>query len=700
MNHKRIFYWNGFMYAVLTLAIFAPTTTTAILTEHAELDCKAVQCPSSCPRDSYNATALEEEDEENEDDLDDSTYVEELGHFEEYTPPEHVHHIVPHYLSKREVATATTHPDELEHCCGCVCGECNDFPKCQEDEVAIEVEAGQGVPGKCCPVFKCIPKIQCAFGVKQVFWKSKCLKCSCFGENEMCEDHCPHQEEETIQSCFSDFYGQAMANGESWMEGSCVSCFCEQGERICTTPFCKSLEGECDNPIHDEDECCPRCPEAEEEIYHHNTWEDVTEVVHVPEEVTKEQTTVKSSTSTSTSTTTAKSVEPTEPKIDETTEISVPKVSTTTEKIDEELSSTSTVLETSSTTENYSSTSSNEIPDSSVAISTTTENQTTQAVEDLSTTSEALPTSTEANTSTMATEISSSTPPLEDSTLSTTDTNPGISSTLETESTSESLLSSTTENSSSTFSPESTPMDESSTQTNPEDSTTSTLPPIETSTLDSTSTLPTSSETSLTDSTTDNLATSSQNSLIYETTTHFTMETDSTTFSSIKKISITPTVPKTTTMISSNPNTPQIITSTTISSAFTTSSPYKQPTESSSSPKTHATPGDNEEHISSTTIHPSTTSGPELLENLPHQKNLLFEETNGGYGNQSTQHQMRSIFDEIDYVIMIVLFIGALLCIALGLIIRHTKNRKKMYSSIPNSETSLSQNSTHTMMTV
>ncbi|XP_058980208.1 uncharacterized protein LOC109611893 [Musca domestica] len=724
MNPKRIFYWNGVMAIMLTLAIFMPTATNAIQTENDDVNCKAIQCPSSCPQDSYNATALEEEDGENEEDLDDSTYVEELGQFEELIPPEHIHHTVPHYLSKREVSPQQQQQSALEHCCGCVCNECNDFPDCSDDEVAIEVQKGQGVPGSCCPVYKCIPKITCAFGVKQSFWKSKCLKCSCFGENEMCEDHCP--QEETIQSCFSDYYQQVMANGEAWMEGSCVSCSCDQGEKSCTTPICKSLEGECDNPIHDEDECCPRCPEPEEEIVKEKAEENVTEIAAMPEEVTREMTTQKtpnttmatstervrssmepelkdvttSATSTekvmsstvpelnkspASETSTEKIMSSTEPVTEESSETPLIKISTT-EKMEENLSSTSTQEEMSSTTENISSSTMKGVADSSVSVpDTTMENPTTPRKENLATTSEMV------TTSTISREVESST--VTEEALSSTDNNHNWSSTLEPETTSEVLTYSTADRSSSIFVAETSTLAESSSQIPLEDSTSSSVAGIELTTLDRTS----KAHTSTTEDTfAENIAIHSQDSTTQQTFRETTTKKDvekhldsSETYSTTEKIS--GNVPKTTTTLKNNINTPHTPPST--NSPFTTSSPYTPPEFTSSSSSSEI------EHSSASTANPSTTTGPELLEPLPHQKNLLFEETNN-YGSQSTQHQRRSRFDGIHYVIMIAIFIGVLLFIALFLIIRHTKNRKKMYSAIPYSETSLSQNSTHTMMTV
>ncbi|KAI8114700.1 hypothetical protein CVS40_12952 [Lucilia cuprina] len=121
--------------------------------------------------------------------------------------------------------------------------------------------------------------------------------------------------------------------------------------------------------------------------------------------------------------------------------------------------------------------------------------------------------------------------------------------------------------------------------------------------------------------------------------------------------------------------------STTISSTSTTSSPFSHSSDFTTS---------TEASISAESSSTSTTTAPEPLKPL--------YQPYGDFSTEervpSTHNRMRIIFDEIDYVVMIVLFIGSMLCIALGLIIRHTKNRKKMYSSIPNSETSLSQTST------
>ncbi|XP_075160961.1 uncharacterized protein LOC142233813 [Haematobia irritans] len=730
MNHNRI-YWNGviFVSTMLILVIFvpAPSETTAVLTEINELDCVHIQCPLTCPIDSYLKSSADEEEEIDDDDddgeeeLEETNYVEELGHFDQLPPPvpgDH-HGASLHYLHKRDIPSHT----EVERCCErqhCVCKECQDVPNCDGDQVAIEIHKGEGVPGNCCSLYKCVAKQQCTMGVKQSYWKSKCLKCSCFGESEMCEDHCPPVE--SLQNCFSDYHQQMMPNGESWMEGSCVSCICDEGEPSCRTPICKS----CKHAINVEGECCPRCADEDEEQFIPDLEEDVTEKIEEEEEedIVNEPRTIS----------------------EENTTKGPMRTSTT--KTDNELEETSTLVtssgrviatmnaERSTTTMDYNST----IAENSSTVSSMKVNS---SMEETSTATTLDSLQHDLTSTTPAAEVndSSSSSEMRPSTLSTTTMN-----STETTSTSESLETYTTVANTSS----STVIDEDTASTAQEYESTNSTSNVDVSNTNPTSTMETqspstmksisSSTTPVTDfdrSTGSDNETSSSN--VYMSEIPEVKETSPTPNPSIvpqESISERPEKLQTnddattldhdinhsettsiTWMNSSllSTTTDSLTTFTTssqkISSASPTNTPFYTLKSSTQEPSTTSSPF-SENYSQSSTYRSSSytpeelsksrsiiaTSAPEPLEPLHQHESYPFEEAD--FSNQSTQHQMRSIFDEIDYVIMIVLFIGGLLCIALGLIIRHTKNRKKMYSSLPNSETSLSQNSTHTMMTV
>jgi len=51
------------------------------------------------------------------------------------------------------------------------------------------------------------------------------------------------------------------AEGESWNEDACTTCFCEGEQIVCASIMC--MEPYCENPIYYDDTCCPTCPEEE-----------------------------------------------------------------------------------------------------------------------------------------------------------------------------------------------------------------------------------------------------------------------------------------------------------------------------------------------------------------------------------------------------------------------------------------------------
>ncbi|XP_037824870.1 probable GPI-anchored adhesin-like protein PGA55, partial [Lucilia sericata] len=727
-----------------------------------DLHCTHIQCPTKCPHDSYLKSALDdEEDEDYEDEfLGHDPYIEELGYATAH--------------SQRKTKREVFFQEEIERCCDdqkCVCNKCDDVPKCAAGYVAIEVHEGQGLPGNCCSIYKCVEKEECKMGVKQSWWTNKCRKCSCFGESEMCLQICP--EEEILQNCYSEYLQKPMMNGAFWKEGSCTSCTCEKGERRCFAPGCPELD--CKHTETFEDECCPKCLDDNDlderpEIVHNNE-EDIEEVV---EDYTTESSTIETPLiRVSEETNSTISIENANlPVIDEglineaqtispwprelsTKPFEVEEISSSTYKPEtgdlfagntshsenatlESLletmsnSTVSTIWEISSSSTGSSEESlpstvtSTEVPKmiaelvlDSVMSNNNTITEESKPIEDFEEISSTTISSTTAfsfdisksvqieeleqdSSSTITTTEEPQTSSI--STVTKTSTEVPVELVKEETTTTESLLTTTTEEISSTTSRSG---ESSSIMEDIFSSTASTtISPID---FETTKASETSIEVNSVFTTTQTPETTMASSLSYSTSAAFESSTTEETSNTIKTIS-SPTIPKinsdesstytpleTTTTETSN-QTPTTSTwtstqtplrtsstssqsSTTISSTSTTSSPFSYSSDFTTS---------TEVSISAESSSTSTTTAPEPLKPLYQPYGDFSTEERA----PSTQNRMRIIFDEIDYVVMIVLFIGSMLCIALGLIIRHTKNRKKMYSSIPNSETSLSQTST------
>ncbi|XP_065361627.1 uncharacterized protein LOC135955227 [Calliphora vicina] len=794
MNHKISWDYIIFWSSILTFLVLSHTAN-GILTDSNDLHCTHIQCPTKCPADSYLKSSLDDEDEDFEDYDDEllghDPFIEEIGHFEELPPEVELHdtHLPQHILKERQ-KREVFFQEEIERCCDdqkCVCNTCENVPKCAEGHVAIEVHEGQGVPGNCCSIYKCVKKEECKLGVKQSWWTSKCTKCSCFGESELCMQICP--EEEILQNCYSEYLQKPMMNGAFWKEGSCTSCSCKQGDRRCVIPGCPKLA--CKHTTTLEDECCPTCLDDDEtderpEIVHNNA-EDIEDVAEEyatesttidtpiiklnedhnstifidnsnfpviddsiinesqttsPELELKESSTVFINHETleeiystfkpetedllmhSSSNTENETFVSVPKSVINSTLISVLENKTSTEQpisaVEQNLhSSLETSTEVPKSAEDSSLETSTNVPkaalDSSLETSTAdsytivevplpTNSSTTEVAqivqeldEDYSTTESTI---TEETKSKVMMEIEQDL----SSTVSTTEevvTSPDTS-----------VTKTTTETPEESTSEETTAPESSITNTTEENLTTTSANYIEESSSiagDMLSSTVSTTAAPIDFETTKALESSSENNHI-STTTYQPPETTAAysisystsaatessesqeSSSSINTIS-SPTLPKTTT------NTPLDSTSTetstqqaysSSSSTSTTSSPFSTNQDDSTTSVTAASSIWEESTLS------STTTAPEPLKPLYQP----YGDFNTEERTPSTQNQMRIIFDEIDYVVMIVLFIGSLLCISLGLIIRHTKNRKKMYSSIPNSETSLSQNSTNTVMTV
>ncbi|KAM7357596.1 uncharacterized protein ACRADG_002877 isoform 1-T2 [Cochliomyia hominivorax] len=808
MSHTISLDYIIFWSSILTFLVLSHKAN-GILTDSNDLQCRHVQCPTKCPPDSYLKNTLDEDDEEEEDDYEDEhllhdPFIQELGHFEELPLQLEIHdeHSPQHILKERQ-KREVFFQEEIERCCDdqkCVCNKCNDVPKCGEGHVAVEVHEGQGVPGNCCSIYQCMPKEECKLGVKQTWWTSKCKKCFCFGDNELCTQLCP--EEETKHNCYSEYWGTVM-NEAFWKEGRCTSCRCEKGERRCFAPSCRMLD--CKNTVTLEDECCPKCVDegTEGSGHKHNeetementcyseylqksmkdgdTWEEEAclscsceqgekiclfpvcaklecknikfiegkccpicaneeeksdekmvivnnKVEDKEDEFTTESTTIDIPIQEihELNVTDLMRNQPAIPVVDDSL---INEIQTTSPLDESEESETVTItlepkaidlLKENSTHEETSTLKSlpesklNSSVSSVLEISPTPETSTEylKSLKKL----ELDPLANNATTSTTQQPLYNSTEEALTESNSTQEPKPILINVLEFSSTTEEIpiVNETVTEIAKELDVKETTTPESllTSSTQESYSETSTLLEIDQpSTLEYSSTISTTS-TPLEFATNSVADSSLEINNVSDTTEASSISLSTTeTFSSTTESVISSTTPEPKEIISSTTNTPLDISSsssetsteyysiteksqetssspTITSTTSTTSSPYSSNLETTSS-----TESSDLAESSST----STTSAPEPLKPLfqPYGRDLNSEDHTA-----DTHHQIRIIFDKIDYVVIIILFIGSMLCIALGVIIRRTKNRKKMYSSIPNSETSLSQTSTKTVLTV
>ncbi|XP_019643332.1 PREDICTED: uncharacterized protein LOC109484493 [Branchiostoma belcheri] len=76
--------------------------------------------------------------------------------------------------------------------------------------------------------------------------------------------------------------GQTYKDGELWEEKDCTKCMCMEGEAVCTSVLCEVPDcGEGVEPIMNDGDCCPKCPEVEKctssdgkEYVAGETWEE------------------------------------------------------------------------------------------------------------------------------------------------------------------------------------------------------------------------------------------------------------------------------------------------------------------------------------------------------------------------------------------------------------------------------------------
>lgn len=140
----------------------------------------------------------------------------------------------------------------------CVCLQNCAIPKCLDGETPIAIgDQGNGKPGHCCPNYKCEKTPDCQNGTA-LEWVQPCKSCRCTGNETFCHETC---KEEFKSSCKSESKSNVFLNGQSWMEDSCTSCICENGNPKCHTSICQpSL---CEKKIEVPGECCPVCDHNE-----------------------------------------------------------------------------------------------------------------------------------------------------------------------------------------------------------------------------------------------------------------------------------------------------------------------------------------------------------------------------------------------------------------------------------------------------
>ncbi|XP_023159474.1 A-agglutinin anchorage subunit [Ceratitis capitata] len=183
----------------------------------------------------------------------------------------------------------------------CECKPCDALPQCATGEVVIRVHEATGIPGDCCPSYACAPKRVCGDVDFQPYWRDACTRCTCHGisELELCHNECrtnEMEEQETQRVCYTATLNEPMAHGSDWYENEwCTKCHCEHGERECVSSFC--LPATCSDPVKVHGQCCPQCPEGEENILiaHENSTTHSSVETTTERELHNEQTTTTAS---------------------------------------------------------------------------------------------------------------------------------------------------------------------------------------------------------------------------------------------------------------------------------------------------------------------------------------------------------------------------------------------------------------------
>lgn len=205
--------------------------------------CQSVQCPTSCPPDSYLQSPLDlgYADEYDESDSNEREkraiamntnahgpikIIPSALQFPYANSVQRLHR----HLAKRDTiespsAAQTDYAELQQLCCPrCTCLPCPEQPVCPPDTKPLIVdqqELQHGQPGNCCPAVHCQP--------------------------------------EPVM-CFSSTHRTSYPTNATWQEDACTVCRCEAGEPKCQTSLCKPLN--CEHKLELPNVCCPVCDPA------------------------------------------------------------------------------------------------------------------------------------------------------------------------------------------------------------------------------------------------------------------------------------------------------------------------------------------------------------------------------------------------------------------------------------------------------
>ncbi|RZF38021.1 hypothetical protein LSTR_LSTR006420 [Laodelphax striatellus] len=168
--------------------------------------------------------------------------------------------------------------------CQCLPEPCR-LPECQPPLWPKVVRPGNGNPGSCCALFKCVENESnnTCTDEEQSWRESECTLCTCKNGLKLCEtdppcpqlpEGCsktrvpkgkccpvcmdgPEKTEPDLNGCFTS-RGKFKRNGDTWQTDPCTACTCDNGKRRCVVSVCEP----CSNPIYQPGECCPVCDES------------------------------------------------------------------------------------------------------------------------------------------------------------------------------------------------------------------------------------------------------------------------------------------------------------------------------------------------------------------------------------------------------------------------------------------------------
>lgn len=200
-------------------------------------DCKPNVCTYidiTCPADSSKREILPIFDQKSENHTqeipptNDESTISKSKRSIRFEPHDPIQIVPGPYKQKRSINSDEQNDNKeaaLIECCIqklCICDTRCTQPKCRNDQTLVLEREGLLVPGSCCPVYKCV-----------------------------------HITRPAI-SCYSSEKRKHYHHGETWKEGDCTSCKCDdKGKKHCVMSVCKPLL--CEKQINIPGECCPMC---------------------------------------------------------------------------------------------------------------------------------------------------------------------------------------------------------------------------------------------------------------------------------------------------------------------------------------------------------------------------------------------------------------------------------------------------------